>query len=367
MRLIDRLRGIARTSGNRRDNRKAIIFTEFADTAQYVHAAVAAAVAAAESSDPLALYRQRIAEPVRSTEGGADRRDHSIASFAPKTAGSPTSEDLYDILITTDVLAEGVNLHQAGKVINYDLPWNPMRLVQRHGRVDRIGSTHTTVEIDVFAPAARLDEMLKLMAKIEKKLGLAHATLGVPETIADMPGGGQGQLFQDGPDGLEIAKGILEGDDRWLTRRGSDTTSLGERWRLVLAACKTLRQSANCPPPPDPASSQTRYPSPCTCSAPRSPTETQPTPGWLQSPPTRTHGNPQAYSIPPLSTVYAPPTPKAAPGTSIRACTRPCTQPGRNAAATSSNRTTKRSKKPPRRACPNRCETPRRSSNARRR
>ncbi len=109
-----------------------------------------------------------------------------------------------------------------------------MRLVQRHGRVDRIGSTHASVEIDVFAPTERLDAMLKLMAKIEKKLGLAHATLGVPATIPDMPGGGQGQLFQDGPDGLEIAAGILDGDDRWLARRGSDTTSLGERWRMAL-------------------------------------------------------------------------------------------------------------------------------------
>ena len=233
-RLTERLRLIAGTARDQRDKRKTIIFTEFADTAQYVHAALSTAIDAAGSEDPLVQYRGRVAAPIRSADGASDQRDLIIASFAPKTAGTAASSDLYDIIVTTDVLAEGVNLHQAGKVINFDLPWNPMRLVQRHGRVDRIGSTHPSVQIDIFAPADRLDAMLKLMAKIEKKLGLAHATVGVPETIADMPGG-QGQLFQDTPAGLEIAAGILDGDDRWLTRRGDNTTSLGERWRMTLA------------------------------------------------------------------------------------------------------------------------------------
>ena len=246
-RLLTRLREIADHAPASRDRRKAIVFTEFADTAEYIHAAVAAAVSAADDNDPLHRYLGRIADPVRSTEGGSDQRDAIIASFAPNTAGTPSSKDLYDILITTDVLAEGVNLHQAGKVINYDLPWNPMRLVQRHGRVDRIGSPHRSVQIDVFAPAERLDGMLKLMAKLEKKLGLAHATIGVPETIPDMPGGGQGQLFEDGPDGLEIAAEILAGDDRWLKRRGSDTTSLGERWRMALTRMQDPTSVAELP------------------------------------------------------------------------------------------------------------------------
>ena len=61
--------------------------------------------------------------------------------FAPRSTEAPPrhDDDLYDILVTTDVLAEGVNLQQARHIINYDLPWNPMRLVQRHGRIDRIG------------------------------------------------------------------------------------------------------------------------------------------------------------------------------------------------------------------------------------
>jgi superfamily II DNA/RNA helicase len=58
--------------------------------------------------------------------------------------------DLYDVLITTDVLSEGMNLQQCRNIINYDLPWNPMRLVQRHGRVDRIGGPHRDVYLYCF-------------------------------------------------------------------------------------------------------------------------------------------------------------------------------------------------------------------------
>ena len=246
LRLADRLRGIARIARDQRDRRKTIIFTEFADTAQYVHAALSAAIDAADSEDPLAVYRGRVAEPIRSSDGASDKRDHVIASFAPKTAGTAASRDLYDLIITTDVLAEGVNLHQAGNVINFDLPWNPMRLVQRHGRVDRIGSTHASVQIDVFAPAERLDGMLKLMDKIEKKLRLADGTVGVPETISDMPGG-QGQLFRDTPTGLEVAAEILAGKGSWLTRRGDNTTSLGERWRMALTRMRDPQRVESLP------------------------------------------------------------------------------------------------------------------------
>ena len=61
--------------------------------------------------------------------------------------GNPRSPDRYDLLLTTDVLSEGVNLQQAGQLVSYDLPFNPMRLVQRHGRIDRIGSSHRRVGI----------------------------------------------------------------------------------------------------------------------------------------------------------------------------------------------------------------------------
>ncbi len=93
--------------------------------------------------------------------------------------------DLYDILVTTDVLAEGVNLQQARHIINYDLPWNPMRLVQRHGRIDRLGSAHREVFLRCVFPDTRLDELLGLEERLNRKIAHAAASVGVGEVIPD--------------------------------------------------------------------------------------------------------------------------------------------------------------------------------------
>ena len=92
--------------------------------------------------------------------------------FAPKTTDAPegSDQDLYDIVVTTDVLAEGVNLQQAGNIINYDLPWNPMRLVQRHGRIDRIGSHHQQIVIRCVFPDTRLDQLLNLAERLQQQI-----------------------------------------------------------------------------------------------------------------------------------------------------------------------------------------------------
>ena len=102
--------------------------------------------------------------------------------FAPKTSGKRGDPDLTDILITTDVLSEGVNLQQARHIINYDMPWNPMKLVQRHGRIDRIGSEHTRVFMRTIFPADRLDALLGLEERIARKIAMAAAS--VPNSSA---------------------------------------------------------------------------------------------------------------------------------------------------------------------------------------
>lgn len=165
------------------DRRKVIIFSAFTDTIIPIHEALAAAITSAPSGSPLADYKHRVAPPMmgsyaktheRGASGGVDQggRASTIAGFAPQTAGprnangEPTAKDEFDLLFTTDVLAEGVNLQQAGQMINYDLPWNPMRIVQRHGRVDRIGSKHDYVFLGLFFPSERLDALLELEARL---------------------------------------------------------------------------------------------------------------------------------------------------------------------------------------------------------
>ena len=95
-------------------------------------------------------------------------RQRAVQGFAPVSMQAPAGrdDDLYDLMIATDVLAEGVNLQQCRHIINFDLPWNPMRLVQRHGRIDRIGSPHSQVFLRTIFPADRLDSLLNLEQRI---------------------------------------------------------------------------------------------------------------------------------------------------------------------------------------------------------
>jgi superfamily II DNA/RNA helicase len=88
------------------------------------------------------------------------------------------SEDDIQILISTDVLAEGVNLHRSFSIINYDLPWNPTRVLQRVGRVNRVGTTNKEIHIYNFFPTAESDEHLGLEANIKSKIQAFHDTLG---------------------------------------------------------------------------------------------------------------------------------------------------------------------------------------------
>ena len=110
--------------------------------------------------------------------------------------------DRFDILIATDVLAEGVNLQQCRHIINYDLPWNPMRLVQRHGRIDRLLSAHKRIYLRTFFPDAVLDALLKLEERVRRKLSLAAASVGVAE--APIEGAATGdQSFAETRDEIE--------------------------------------------------------------------------------------------------------------------------------------------------------------------
>ncbi len=96
-------------------------------------------------------------------------------NFDPKY---PEQTDRIRILIATDVLAEGINLHRANVVVNYDLPWNPTRVLQRVGRVNRVGTTHDQIYIFNCFPTAQSEEQLGLEENIIAKIQAFHDTLG---------------------------------------------------------------------------------------------------------------------------------------------------------------------------------------------
>ena len=91
--------------------------------------------------------------------------------------------DDYDIIITTEVLAEGVNLHRSNVIVNYDTPWNSTRLMQRIGRVNRIGSKEDFVYIFNFMPTAQSDAQINLVQKAHTKLQAFHAMFGEDNKI----------------------------------------------------------------------------------------------------------------------------------------------------------------------------------------
>lgn len=167
-----------------RDRLKVIIFSYFTDTvewvADYLTEALADPAVLARYPD-LAVYRDRLMAV--SGGGGDSEQRKAMFGFAPVTTEAPTADDRFDLLVATDVLAEGVNLQQARNIINYDLPWNPQRLVQRHGRIDRIGSAHSRIWLRCFMPDRDIDVLLRLEDRLHRKITQAARSIGTEGTI----------------------------------------------------------------------------------------------------------------------------------------------------------------------------------------
>jgi hypothetical protein len=123
-----------------------------------------------------------------------------------------------------------VNLQQCRHIINVDVPWNPMRLVQRHGRIDRIGSTHRRVFLRTIFPAERLDQLLNLEQRILAKIAMAAASIGVERPVAGAAHGEQVFTETRG----EIERHLRE--DPTLYERGgtAGAAQSGEEYRQTL-------------------------------------------------------------------------------------------------------------------------------------
>jgi superfamily II DNA/RNA helicase len=144
-----------------RGNKK-IIFTESKETAEYL------------ARELTGIYGNRV---VAYTGSSTKILKVEIEdSFNPKFKSK--GNDKYDVLITTDVLAEGINLHRANALINYDLPWNPTRIMQRVGRINRVGTEFEQIYVFNFFPTAATSKHLPLKDRIMEKLQAFHDTLG---------------------------------------------------------------------------------------------------------------------------------------------------------------------------------------------
>jgi len=149
---------------------KCLIFTQYADTAQYLY------------------------DNMHSVEGtrfevisGTGKSKMLVAArFSPHSNPQvhiPSNQSEIDLLIATDVMSEGLNLQDCDRVINYDLHWNPVRLIQRFGRIDRIGSRHDIIRGYNFLPEARLEAGLGLTEVLSHRISEINAILGSDSAI----------------------------------------------------------------------------------------------------------------------------------------------------------------------------------------
>jgi len=151
-------------------SKKAIIFTESKETGDYLFGKLQASF-----GGKVAFYSSSGGEFFDGRMPLSTARDVIKESFDPMHA---VQKNDLRLLISTDVLAEGVNLHRSNIVINYDLPWNPTRVLQRVGRVNRIGTKHKHIFIYNFFPTAQSDKHINLENNIKTKIQAFHDTLG---------------------------------------------------------------------------------------------------------------------------------------------------------------------------------------------
>lgn len=120
---------------------------------------------------------------------GRVRREDLLVQFTPNDA-RPRDVERVDLLITTDLLSEGLNLQEASVIVHLDLPWNPARLDQRVGRALRAGSRHEIVTVYCIAPPASADRLLRMETRLREKLNVAQRTIGIAGRILPSPLGG---------------------------------------------------------------------------------------------------------------------------------------------------------------------------------
>ena len=159
-------------------NKKIIIFTAFSDTADYLYQNI--------SAYAKAKYGLNSAEITGTVDGKTTiPRLHAdlntvLTCFSPISKGRdilmPNSRDTLDILIATDCISEGQNLQDCDYLVNYDIHWNPVRIIQRFGRIDRIGSRNDYIQLVNFWPDMDLDEYINLKSRVETRMKISVMT-----------------------------------------------------------------------------------------------------------------------------------------------------------------------------------------------
>lgn len=179
-----KLSELKRLLGEELPNQKVLLFSYYQDTAQYIYEQITR-----DTSWQSGWDRPPVIETVHGSVDGY-RREQIVKRFAPEANSSSEKPVLIDddspeidILVSTDVLSEGQNLQDAGIVINYDLHWTPIRMIQRAGRIDRLGTDYDTLHIYNVFPQEGLEELLNLVQRLRDRIRDIDRTVGQDASI----------------------------------------------------------------------------------------------------------------------------------------------------------------------------------------
>ena len=171
-------------------NRKVIVFTAFSDTAQYLYAQLAPWAKATLGIDAALVTG---GAGIQTTLPGLRKSMSSVLSaFAPRAKERPddlADEGEIDLLIATDCISEGQNLQDCDWLINYDIHWNPVRIIQRFGRIDRIGSPNQSIQLVNFWPNMELEEYIGLEQRVSGRMVLLDVSATGEENLIEQQSG----------------------------------------------------------------------------------------------------------------------------------------------------------------------------------
>lgn len=195
--------------------KKVLVFSYFADTIRYL-----------EKSLPALIKDQSFLERSAYVTGGTSSVETVVGRFSPRSKKYVmlASETPIDFLFATDVLSEGQNLQDAGTLINFDLHWNPVRMIQRNGRINRLGSEFEEVFVFNMKPEDSLETYLKLLRRLERKISTIKHTIGTDQNIT-----AEGQLSpREYTENLTAVEGLI--NDLALSEMGSGTSEEGREF-----------------------------------------------------------------------------------------------------------------------------------------
>ena len=167
------------------NNKKIVVFTAFSDTAEYLYGAIHQ-----WTKDELNLETGLVCGSKSTATWGRTDFNMILTNFAPKAkhrdelnlSAEEKSKEL-DILIATDCISEGQNLQDGDYLINYDIHWNPVRIIQRFGRIDRLGSKNDCIQLVNFWPTQDLDDYINLKTRVESRMALVDLTATAEDNI----------------------------------------------------------------------------------------------------------------------------------------------------------------------------------------